>query len=102
MFFPHNKRVNKNVSTELTDSLKKKSNSLSVRGRGFSHKGKSTESPVKIPAAGVMCLPGDPSEKTALSSSASKRLGMSRTANDGIYVIHCALPRPCTSFLDED
>lgn len=27
---------------------------------------------------------------------------MSCTANNRIYVIHCALPRPCSSFLDED
>lgn len=71
------------------------------QGRGFGYEEKSTWSIVKIPTVCVIRLPGDPLEETAPSSSSSKRLGMSCTANDGIYVIHRALPRPCLSFLAE-
>ena len=58
-------------------------------------------STASIPPGCVIHLPGDPPEETAPSQSSSKRLGMSCTATDGIYVIHRALPRPCLSFLGE-
>lgn len=58
-------------------------------------------STASIPPDCVIHLPRDPPEETAPSQSSSKRLGMSCTATDGIYVIHRALPRPCLSFLGE-
>lgn len=58
-------------------------------------------STASIPPDCVIHLPRDPPEETAPSQSSSKRLGMSCTATDGIYVIRRALPRPCLSFLGE-
>lgn len=86
----------------LTDWQREEKASLSAeQGRGFDGEEKSTGSIVNIPSACVIRLPRDPPEETAPSSSSSKRLGMSCTANDGIYIIHRASPRPCLSFLAE-